>query len=218
MQILKEGKLKYFLIFLAYLLAFINYIFILKAISSSAELTSFNILLSSIKSLFQEISNDSLKIIFLINIIAIITVTVFLFILIVFKKAKSFGINNQQLIKLKIYQNNGFYINNKKPFLGILYALFPAGASLYLKHFIFGIISILTYPLSIFWEIIIGYFGSLKENYFATAKFINESYALEEKKLDTLLLEMQDNGKSYLIAKKELDKKYSNILIQNPVE
>ena len=82
MQILKEGKLKYFLIFLAYLLALINYIFIVKAISSSAELTSFNIFLSSIKSLFQENSADSLKLIFLINVLAIIIVTVFLFILV----------------------------------------------------------------------------------------------------------------------------------------
>ena len=218
MQILKEGKLKYFLIFLAYLLALINYIFIVKAISSSAELTSFNIFLSSIKSLFQENSADSLKLIFLINVLAIIIVTVFLFILVIFKKAKSFGISNQQLVKLKIYQNKGFYIDKKKPFLAIFYALFPAGASLYLKHFIFGIISILTYPLSIFWEIIVGYFGSLKENYLATAKFVNESYALEEKKLDNLLLEMQDNGKSYIVAKKELDKKYLNILTQNSVE
>ena len=53
---------------------------------------------------------------------------------------------------------------------------------------------------------------------FATAKFINENYALEEKKLDNLLLEMQDNGKSYIVAKKELDKKYLNILTQNSVE
>lgn len=210
MQILKEGKLKYFLIFLAYLLSFINYIFIVKAISSSAELTSFNIFLSSIKSLFKENSIDSLKFAFLINIIAVISVVIFLFILVVFKKAKSFGISNQQLAKLKIYQ--------KKPFLGIFYSLFPAGASLYLKHFIFGIISILTYPLSIFWEIIIGYFGSLKENYFATAKFVNESYIIEEKKLDGLLLEMQDNGKSYITAKRELDQKYSNILTQNSAE
>lgn len=218
MQILKEGKLKYFLIFLAYLLAFINYIFIVKAIFSSAELTSFNIFLSSIKSLFKASSTDSLKLAFLINIIAVISVVIFLFILVVFKKAKSFGISNQQLAKLKIYQNKGFYINKKKPFLGIFYGLFPAGASLYLKHFIFGIISILTYPLSIFWEIIIGYFGSLKENYFATAKFVNESYIIEEKKLDGLLLEMQDNGKSYITAKKELDQKYSNILTQNSAE
>jgi hypothetical protein len=58
----------------------------------------------------------------------------------------------------------------------------------------------------------------LQENYFATAKFVNESYALEEKKLNNLLLEMQDNGKSYIVAKKELDKKYFNILTQNSVE
>jgi hypothetical protein len=218
MQILKEGKSKYFLIFLAYLLAFINYIFIVKAISSSAELTSFNVFLSSIKSLFKENSTDSLKLIFLINAIVVITFATLLLILTVFKKAKSLGINNQQLAKLKIYQKRGFYIDKKKPSLGIFYGLFPAGASLYLKHFIFGIISILTYPLSIFWEIFIGYFGSLQENYFATAKFVNESYALEEKKLNNLLLEMQDNGKSYIVAKKELDKKYFNILTQNSVE
>jgi hypothetical protein len=218
MQIVKEGKLKYFLIFLAYLLAFINYIFIVKAIFSSAELTSFSIFLSSIKYIFKENSTDSLRLIFLINIIAVITFSILLFMLIIFKKAKSFGISNQQLAKLKIYQTKGFYVDKKKPLLGIFYALFPAGASLYLKHFIFGIISILTYPLSIFWEIIIGYFGSLQENYFATAKFVNESYALEEKKLDNLLLEMQDNGKSYIAAKKELDKKYFNIFTQNSVE
>ena len=137
MQIVKEGKLKYFLIFLAYLLAFINYIFIVKAIFSSAELTSFSIFLSSIKYLFKENSTDSLRLIFLINIIAVITFSILLFMLIIFKKAKSFGISNQQLAKLKIYQTKGFYVDKKKPLLGIFYALFPAGASLYLKHFIF---------------------------------------------------------------------------------
>ena len=123
MQILKEGKLKYFLIFLAYLFAFINYIFIVKAIYSSAELTSFNIFLSSIKSLFKESSTDSLKLAFLINIIAVISVVIFLFILVVFKKAKSFGISNQQLAKLKIYQDKGFYINKKKPFRYFLWLI-----------------------------------------------------------------------------------------------
>ncbi len=85
MQIVKEGKLKYFLIFLAYLLAFINYIFIVKAIFSSAELTSFSIFLSSIKYLFKENSTDSLRLIFLINIIAVITFSILLFMLIIFK-------------------------------------------------------------------------------------------------------------------------------------
>jgi hypothetical protein len=218
MQILKEGKLKYFLIFLAYFLAFINYIFILKVIASSAELTSFNIFLSSIKSMIKNNANDYFSLIFFINISVVICIIIFLLLLIIIKKAKSFGIDNQQLLKLKLYQSKGFYIKEKKPFLGLVFALFPAGGSIYLKHFIFGIISILTYPLSIIWEIIIGYFGSLKVNYFVTSQFVNENYVAEEKKLDHLLLEVNDNGKSYIVAKKELDQKYANILTKPSVE
>ena len=218
MQILKEGKLKYFLIFLAYLLAFINYIFIVKAIMSSAELTSFNVFLSSIKAIIKESSQDSLQLVFFINVVFLMFFIVVLLLLLIIKKAKSFSINNQQLAKLKIYQDKGFYINKKSPLLGLFVGLFPAGGCLYLKHFIFGIISILSYPLSIIWEIVIGYFGSLKVNYFATLQFVNESYTAEEKKLDNLLLEMNDNGKYYIAAKKELDKKYANIITQNSTE
>ena len=102
MQILKEGKLKYFLIFLAYLLAFINYIFIVKAIMSSAELTSFNVFLSSIKAIIKESSQDSLQLVFFINVVFLMFFIVVLLLLLIIKKAKSFSIKNQKLAKLKI--------------------------------------------------------------------------------------------------------------------
>jgi len=207
-----NNKVRIFLIFFAYALALINYFLLVNAIMSSAELTSTNIFLLSLKGLIQQNINNPLWLIFIINLSTLFLASILLFFSLIFRKAKSFGINNEQINKLHLYKSRGFFVKNKNPILGAFLALLPAGASIYLHHFLFGIISVLTYPFSICWEVVIGYFGSLKANYTSTHELIKQTHSQQEKQLDDLLINITDNGKSYILAKKELDKKYSDII------
>ena len=77
-------------------------------------------------------------------------------------------LNSAQKREYQGYQARGIAIEEKNPGTGADLGLLPGGGSFYNREYGFGVVNLLFWPLSILWDPISGYDGSLSINYFAT--------------------------------------------------
>ena len=77
----------------------------------------------------------------------------------------------------------GLAIQEKNPTTGALLGILPGGGSFYAREPAFGVLNLLFWPLSIFWDPVSGYDGSTRINYNFSKAQIDKNKHEAEKKL-----------------------------------
>jgi hypothetical protein len=96
------------------------------------------------------------------------------------------ALNSSQKGDLRSYQAKGLEVREKNPSTGAALGILPGGGSFYAREYGFGVINLLTWPLSIFWDPVSGYEGSQSINFYLTKsaaekKLKQEMAALDDK-------------------------------------
>lgn len=75
------------------------------------------------------------------------------------------GLNSAQTSEYRTMEAKGIVVNEKSASTGAWLGLLPGGGSFYAREPGLGVINLLTWPLSIFWDPVSGYQGSEMINY-----------------------------------------------------
>lgn len=106
------------------------------------------------------------------------------------------GLNSQQYAEYNSMEARGLAIQEKNPTTGALLGILPGGGSFYAREPAFGVLNLLCWPISIFWDPVSGYDGSTRINYNFSKAQIDKNKHEAEKKLsrdfqDGLITEIQ---------------------------
>src|ERR1022692_915926 len=66
------------------------------------------------------------------------------------------------------YQAKGLVVQEKSPGAGAALGILPGGGSFYARAYGWGVVNLLMWPISILWDPVSGYEGSVTINYYAT--------------------------------------------------
>ena len=77
----------------------------------------------------------------------------------------------------------GLVIQEKNPTTGALLGILPGGGSFYVREPAFGVLNLLFWPVSIFWDPVSGYDGSTRINYNFSKAQIDKNKHADEKEL-----------------------------------
>ncbi|WP_339080387.1 hypothetical protein [Pseudomonas sp. TMP9] len=92
------------------------------------------------------------------------------------------GLNSQQSAEYNSMEARGLAVQEKNPTTGALLGILPGGGSFYAREPAFGVLNLLFWPLSIFWDPVSGYDGATRINYnFSKAQIDKEKRAAETK-------------------------------------
>lgn len=112
-------------------------------------------------------------------------------------------------IRTSKFLSKGFISYGKKPGTGAALGLLPGGGSFYTREYGLGIVNLLLWPLSICWDPVNGYEGSLSINYYATKAMLARK---TDKEINDLEYQMQGKTitvEEFLTKKRGIEKKYS---------
>lgn len=118
------------------------------------------------------------------------------------------SINSQQKQELREWQAQNVYVKEKSPGLAAGLNILPGIGDFYNGNVGYGILNLLTWPLSVLWAPIGGASGADEVNYFASKNYV-ESLEKKQKKIKTDLEEKfltnQISKNDYIIASKKLN-------------
>lgn len=120
------------------------------------------------------------------------------------------SLNSVQKSELKTYRAMGLLVKEKEPGLGAALGILPGGGSFYTRNYGIGIVNLLLWPLSVLWDPINGYEGSLEINYFATKTLVNNKKSKEIEELEDQMQAHQISLEEFMIRKNKIEKKYSS--------
>lgn len=133
--------------------------------------------------------------------------TVILTILILTGCAK--GLNSVEKREYAAFEHDGVLIEEKNPTVGAVLGILPGFGSFYVGEPGYGIVNLLFWPVSILWDPVSGYDGSMSINYDITKYQLNKE---KEKKLTILadkLTTNQIDSKQYIIEKTAIEQQYN---------
>lgn len=93
------------------------------------------------------------------------------------------GLSPQQTREYQAMEANGIATQEKNPTTGALLGLLPGGGSFYARDAGFGVLNLLLWPVSILWDPVSGYDGSMAINYQASLANIRKGKLDEQKKV-----------------------------------
>lgn len=99
-------------------------------------------------------------------------------------------------------------IEEKNPTTGAVLGILPGFGSFYAREPGYGIVNLLFWPLSIFWDPVSGYQGSMAINYDLTKYKLKKDMEGEISELDNKLTIGELSNVDYVIAKKKIEQKY----------
>ena len=120
-------------------------------------------------------------------------------------------ISSYQVNELKTYESKGLDVKEKNPMAGAALGLLPGFGSFYVEEYGVGIVNLLLWPLSIVWDPVSGYDGSVSINYFATKASVAR---LQRKDMLVIDREHEDgtiDERTYILKKRKIEDKYSAI-------
>lgn len=92
------------------------------------------------------------------------------------------GLNSQQTAQYNSMEARGLAVQEKNPTTGALLGILPGGGSFYAREPAFGVLNLLFWPISIFWDPVSGYDGATRINYnFSKAQIDNDKREAEKK-------------------------------------
>ena len=119
------------------------------------------------------------------------------------------GLNSVQKSELKSFQAKGLSVEEKNPGTGAALGILPGGGSFYTRNYGLGIVNLLFWPLSIFWDPVNGYEGALSINYYVTKATLARKMDKEIKDLEYQMQDKKITVEEFLIEKRKIEKKYS---------
>ncbi|MEZ0122065.1 MAG: hypothetical protein AB9Q22_00500 [Candidatus Reddybacter sp.] len=118
------------------------------------------------------------------------------------------GLNSVQKREYNAFKYDGVLIEEKDPGTGFAFGFLPGGGSFYARKPGLGVLNLLMWPLSIFWDPISGSDGSMAINYDMTVYHLKREKKKEVSKLERKLTLGDISDKEYILSKNKLDDKY----------
>lgn len=112
------------------------------------------------------------------------------------------GLNPSEKIEYRTMESKGIAVTEKSPATGAWLGILPGGGSFYAEEPGFGVLNLLLWPVSIFWDPVSGYEGSEKINYQVSKVQIIKIKQEQSKKINR---ELQDGVISSVEAKRQLE-------------
>ncbi|WP_277052634.1 hypothetical protein [Zestomonas thermotolerans] len=119
------------------------------------------------------------------------------------------GLNSAQTTEYRSMEANGLAVQEKNPTTGALLGLLPGGGSFYAREPAFGVLNLLFWPLSVLWDPMSGYDGSMAINYQASKAHIRKSKLAEEKKLQRDFQDGLIDNATYARGMRDIEDKYT---------
>ncbi|KAA6233304.1 hypothetical protein FP507_00380 [Chlorobium phaeovibrioides] len=119
------------------------------------------------------------------------------------------GLNSVQTSEYKTWEAKGLLVKDKDPGTAAALGILPGGGSFYTGNIGLGMVNLLMWPASILWDPISGSNGAKSDNYFATKTVVAKKQTAEISELDDKLRLKQINTEEYVMAKRNIEKKYS---------
>lgn len=118
------------------------------------------------------------------------------------------GLNSMQEREYQAMKAENVLIEEKNPTTGAVLGILPGFGSFYAREPGYGIVNLLFWPLSIFWDPVSGYQGSMAINYDLTKYKLKKDMEGEISELDNKLTIGELSNVDYVIAKKKIEQKY----------
>mgnify|MGYP001098459979 CR=1 FL=1 len=118
------------------------------------------------------------------------------------------GLNSIQEREYSAFKREGVLIEEKSPSTGAMLGLLPGGGSFYAGESSLGVVNLLLWPLSIFWDPISGSDGSKLINYDLTKYQLKKDKRKEMAALDDRLSLKEIDQHKYTLEKRRIDEKY----------
>ena len=119
------------------------------------------------------------------------------------------GLNSQQKAELAYYEANNLEVREKNPGTGAALGLLPGGGSFYGRSYGYGVVNLLLWPVSIFWDPVSGYDAAQSINYQATRAHVDSQRRKAMDSLDAQLQSDEIDIKRYTLEKRKVDDKYA---------
>lgn len=122
------------------------------------------------------------------------------------------GLNSAQEAELAGYRANHLDVQEKNPGLAAGLGLLPGGGSFYGRAYGYGVVNLLFWPLSIFWDPVSGHDAAEAINYQASKAHVTSLKRHDMDLLDSKLSGNEIDLKAYTLEKRKVDEKYSTNL------
>ncbi|GAA5525898.1 hypothetical protein Maes01_02471 [Microbulbifer aestuariivivens] len=119
------------------------------------------------------------------------------------------GLNSIQKREYEAFKHDGVLVKEKEPVVGALLGILPGGGSFYAGEAGLGLANLMFWPMSVLWDPVSGYNGSVAINYDITKLKLRKEKEKEINALDEKLALEQLTQKEYILAKREIEQKYS---------
>lgn len=119
------------------------------------------------------------------------------------------GLNSFQEQEYSAMKAANVIVEEKNPTSAALLGILPGGGSFYARQPGFGILNLLFWPLSIFWDPIGGYDGAKVINYNVTKHKLKKDMQRDIAAIDDKHAVGQLNAVSYLIEKRKIEENYN---------
>lgn len=118
------------------------------------------------------------------------------------------GLSKSQEREYNQMQASGVLVEEKNPSTCAWFGLLPGGGSFCAREPGLGIVNLLFWPLSIFWDPVSGYDGAQAINYDTTKYKLKKEETAEIQALDTKMMANQIDPKQYEFEKHKIESKY----------
>jgi len=118
-------------------------------------------------------------------------------------------LTSQQKLEYHDYQAKGLIVQEKNPGTGAALGILPGGGSFYARAYGWGVVNLLMWPLSILWDPVSGYEGSVTINYYATKASAESKMHKELGNLDDQLVTGLVTKEQYVQKKRDIQNTYS---------
>lgn len=118
------------------------------------------------------------------------------------------GLNSFQESELASYRANNLAVEEKSPGLAAGLGILPGGGSFYGRAYGYGVLNLLLWPASIFWDPVSGYSAVEAINYQASKAHVASLRNRDMSALDSQLASEEIDMKRYSLEKNKLDAKY----------
>lgn len=119
------------------------------------------------------------------------------------------GLNSMQKREYQAFKQNNVLVEEKNPTTGAVLGILPGGGSFYAREPGLGIVNLLLWPVSVLWDPVSGYEGAMEINYDITKQKLQKDKDQEVSRLDDRLATGQIDNTEYVLAKRQIEQKYS---------
>jgi len=118
------------------------------------------------------------------------------------------GLTPSQTREYRSMEANGIETQEKNPTTGALLGLLPGGGSFYAREPGLGVLNLLLWPLSILWDPISGYDGSMAINYQMSVADIRRNKLADQRRVQRDLEEGRIDNATATRLLRDIDDKY----------